>query len=434
MFGFLKSKKKENPDNTIIISSGDMFQGSALSSMSRGELVLDAMNYVGFDAMTLGNHEFDWGLSTITRFCDGNADNGEATFPFLGANIINKNTNKIADGLKPYTVIKRAGLTIGIIGLIGYGEESDILTSNVRDYTFTRELPVIKKYAKELRETEKCDIVLLSTHCDTSDINYTLADLKGSEKIDAVFNGHTHQEYYGEIARSDGSTRMPYVQSGSYGRYVGSVVLTYDYEHKKVTDESVTNLRAKNNCKITDSNIDNMFSKYQEYVDIANEELGVSGVTIYQPTGGLFCADSLVEKFDVDFGICNRGGIRGSGFPIYGGDMITYGDVFEIMPFENNVVIVELLGSVIINRLFSGADSYYFISTNVNVDSRTINGVKIDTYKYYKVATIDYLYEKPEQPFMDGKGAYNTSILFRDVIAEAVKNNVKENGRFSYYK
>ena len=434
LFGYLHSKKQEKPDNTVIISSGDMFQGSALSSMSRGELVLDAMNYTGFDAMTMGNHEFDWGLETVTRFTDGDSSNGEANFPLLGANIINKDTRKIANGLEPYTVIKRAGLTIGIIGIIGYGEESDILTSYVSSYKFTSELPVIKQYAKILREEEKCDIVILSTHSDTSDINNEIANLTGSEKIDVVFNGHTHQAYYGDIARNDGSTPMPYVQSGCYGRYVGIVTLTYDFENSKVKSVSAINSKAQNICKNNDPEIDNMFTKYQEYVEIASEELGVSNITMYQELGGYFCADSLIEKYDVDLGVCNRGGIRGSGFPIYKDDVITYGDVFEIMPFENKVVIVEILGSVIINRLLGSADSYYFISTNVDANNKTINGEKIDTSKYYKVATIDYLYEKTSQPFMNGNNYVNTGDLFRDVIAWSVKENVKENGKFSYSK
>ena len=120
-------------------------------------------------------------------------------------------------------------------------------------------------------------------------------------------------------------------------------------------------------------------------------------MNLYQQVGGLFCANTMLEKFDVDLGICNRGGIRGSGFPIYSGSMITYGDVFEIMPFENQVIIVELTGDVILSRILPSADSYYFISTNVNVDNKTINGEVIDRAKVYKIATIDYLYEKLQQ-------------------------------------
>lgn len=434
LFGYLLDKKLENPDNTIILSSGDMFQGSALSSMSRGEIVLDAMNYVCFDAMTLGNHEFDWGLDVVTRYSDGNLTNGEASFPLLGANIIDKTTNQIASGLSPYAIIERAGLKIGIIGIIGYGEENDILASFVSNYKFTDELTAIKKYAKILRENEKCDIVIVSDHNDTSDINSKIANLTGSEKVDALFNGHTHQAYYSEERRSDGSAPLPVVQSGCYGRYVGTIVLTYDYVNKCVKEVSAINSKASNVCKKENEELNKLFTKYQEYVDIASEELGLCGATIYQNVGGFFCSDAMVEKYDVDLAVCNRGGIRGSGFPLNKDQMITYGDIFEIMPFENQVVIVELTGDVIMNRLFSGADSYYFISSNIDVNNKTINGVKIDTTKYYKIATIDYLYEKTSQPFMNGKNYSRTGDLFRDVIALYVKNNIQKNGKFVYSK
>ena len=432
LFGYLRTKKDENPDNTIILSAGDMFQGSALSSMSRGEIVLDAMNYASFDAMAIGNHEFDWGLPEVTKYFDGNEANAEATFPLLGANVIKKSNGEIAEGLKPYAVFERAGLTIGVIGIIGMGEESDILTSYVKDYKFTDELTAIKKYAKILREDEKCDIVIVSSHSDTSSINYTIANLTGSEKVDAVFNGHTHQSYYSEESRKDKSAKMPVVQSGCYGRYVGIIVLTYDYVNHKVKDASAINSKAKNICTKADPNIDKIFDKYQEYAEIANEELGRSGMNLYQQVGGLFCANTMLEKFDVDLAVCNRGGIRGSGFPIYSGSMITYGDVFEIMPFENQVVTVELTGEVILNRILPSADSYYFVSTNVNAENRTINGETIDRAKVYKVATIDFLYEKSGQPFANGSNAVRTNILFRDVIAEGFKKNIQKNGTFSF--
>ena len=112
LFGYLRTQKEKNPNNTVILSSGDMFQGSGLSSMSRGKIVLDAMNYVGFDAMAIGNHEFDWGLEEVTKYVDGSLENGEATFPILGANVLKVSDGKIADLLQPYVVIKRAGLLL----------------------------------------------------------------------------------------------------------------------------------------------------------------------------------------------------------------------------------------------------------------------------------------------------------------------------------
>src|SRR5690554_2041853 len=72
---FLKTVKEKQPNNTVILSAGDMFQGAAVSAMTRGKVVVDIMNYIGFDAMALGNHEFDWGINDIIRYHDGDEEN-----------------------------------------------------------------------------------------------------------------------------------------------------------------------------------------------------------------------------------------------------------------------------------------------------------------------------------------------------------------------
>ena len=110
--------------------------------------------------------------------------------------------------------------------------------------------------------------------------------------------------------------------------------------------------------------------------------------------------------------------------------MITYGDIFEIMPFENMVRIVELRGDVILSKLLPYNGSSYYISNNVNCNANTIDGVKIDSNKYYKVVTIDYLFEQTNKPFLSGANRVDTNDVFRDVLAQAVRDNVSENGKF----
>lgn len=417
---YLHDKKEADPAHTIILSAGDMFQGSAVSSMSRGRVVVDAMNYIGFDAMTLGNHEFDWGIEEVLKYTDGNETNGEMDFPYVCANAIDKRTNNVIAGVEPYTVIETNGLKIGVIGIIGDGEESDILASYMTNYEFTNELTAIKKYAKILRQEEKCNIVIVSSHSDTSDINNKLIALSGDEKIDAILNGHTHQSYYGELTRGDGTT-VPYVQSGCYGKYFGLITIQYDYINDCINDVSASTTYCASVCKQESQEINNIIANYQEFVDIANEDLGISGIRVDQNLGGSWAASAMLEKYDADFACCNKGGIRGSGFPINAGDMITYGDIFEIMPFENQCVVVELLGSVINNELLT--NDGLFVATG---------GKTYEANKYYKVVTIDFLYEKTWYPFQNGKNANRTGDLFRDVLAQNVKENVKKNGKFTY--
>ena len=97
------------------------------------------MNDIGFTAMTLGNHEFDWGLDKIAKYKDGDLTNGEANFPFLGANIFYKGTNRRPDWIDPYTIVDYNGLKVGIVGVVGGTQESSILALNVAEYDFLDE-------------------------------------------------------------------------------------------------------------------------------------------------------------------------------------------------------------------------------------------------------------------------------------------------------
>ena len=98
---YLKEKRAENEEGTLIFSAGDMFQGTAVSSLTKGRVVVDAMNEIGFDAMGIGNHEFDWGISDIEKFLDGDAETNKMNFPLLGANIIEKATGEAVPFTKP---------------------------------------------------------------------------------------------------------------------------------------------------------------------------------------------------------------------------------------------------------------------------------------------------------------------------------------------
>lgn len=429
--GFLKEKKDENPDTTLIISAGDMFQGTAVSSMTRGKSVLEVMNYIGFDAMTIGNHEFDWGIEEVLKYQDGDSTNGEADFPFLACNIRDKKTGKLADWATPYTIVEKNGIKFGIIGVIGVGEESDILTSYVEKYEFTNELNAIKKYTKILRSEEGADIVIVSTHSDTEAINVTLSSLTGDFKVDAIINGHTHSPYYGSLEYGDRTAGLPYVQSGCYGQYVGKITLTVFNKTKEVVSSDVTNLKATSYCYTPDENIDNIINKYQDEISKANEELGYSATFVTKDLGGAWCSNVIRDAGEAEVGIVNTGGIRANAFPINIGDLITYGDIFEMMPFENKIVSVSIKGSELINLIdYSGL----FVSTNVDRENKLLDGKKIENNEYYRVATIDFLFEKNNYPFKRGINVTKYDVLFRDAIAEATKANIMVNGKFRFSK
>lgn len=423
---FLISEKEKLPNNTVIISAGDMFQGTALSSLTRGKVVVDLMNKIGFDAMVIGNHEFDWGVSEIIRYVDNNEENGEVNFPLLAANIYHKPTEKFVDWAKPYTVIKRGKFKIGILGIIGEELTSSILGSISKDYVFTNELAAIKQYVPILRKEEGVDIVIVATHSNTSNINYEIKNLVGDEYVDVVLNGHTHQ-YYAYEEEREGYPPLVVIQSGNNGKFVGHIALELDLENKKVIGASA-GFVSKSKLNSSNKELDDIIANYQEYIDIENEVLGQAGTYINHTIGVRFAANTIGKFLDADVGVINEGGIRKVGFPISDGVDVTYGSIFKIMPFENKVITLDLTGRQLMQLLGMSGDFRY--SESVNKSSYTVKGEPINENKLYKVAVIDYVYYRSENFFKYGSNITFHDVLFRDLLVEEVKASVEEYGRW----
>lgn len=424
---YLMNEYEENKDTTLILSAGDMFQGTAVSSLTRGRAVVETMNEIGFDAMTIGNHEFDWGIEEVLKYQDGNLDNGEANFPFLAANIMDKRTGNLASWAKPYAVIEKAGFKIGVIGVIGVGQESDIFVNYVNNYEFTDELYAVSKYAQILRNEEKCDLVIVSAHNDSEYYNYNLGKLNGDRRVDAVLNGHTHQYYEGYITNHrNGYANIPYVQSGCYGGYIGKITITIDNRSKITTAATSDLIDTRFECDDESTKINDILSRYSDYINIENEVLGVSGTTIYKDHGGVWACNVLRDSTESDLGVANTGGIRANGFPIYQNSNVTYGDIFEIMPFENKICYTYLYGYDIISLINKGV----YVSDNVDIYNYKINGENIEDTKKYKVATVDFLFMKTNYPFLNGTDSEFTDILFREALVDGVRKSVQENGVF----
>jgi 2',3'-cyclic-nucleotide 2'-phosphodiesterase (5'-nucleotidase family) len=421
------AEKAANPDSTVIVSAGDMFQGTAVSSMTRGSVVVRAMNAIGFDAMTIGNHEFDWGISGITRFNDGNLANDEADFPLLGANIEDSLTSQLASWSEPYTVIERGELRIGIIGLIGEDEKSDILASIVADYEFTSQMTAIRTYAPILRTTEDCDIVIVSSHDDTSNINAQIADLTGDYQVDAVVNGHTHRYYAGEQSGIR-DVPLPYVQSGNNGNHIGKISLQIDPETKTVIDVSAENISTYSNCTVESTAINDIVNEYATEIAIASEVLGTAGETIEKDATVIWAAETIRQRADTQVGIVNYGGIRGSAFPIYQNSTVTFANIFKIMPFENTVITMSLTGAQLIELM--GIYSLYF-SRNVDPDLLTIDGLSIVSGNLYTVSTMDFVFEGYPSIFGNAQSVVYTNDLFRDYLVAEVRESVSVNGAWN---
>lgn len=423
---YIINEKSKSPDTTVVISSGDMFQGSAISNMTEGGVVVEAMNEIGFDSMTIGNHEFDWGTEVLEKYYS-KTSNVVPNFPFLGCNIYDKKTNKPVTWCDPYTIIEKVGIKIGIIGAIGSELESSIATSIVSPYEFKDPIPFVKQYAKELRNEKGCELVILSIHDNTLNINQAIADLTGEYQIDAVFNGHTHSTYAGETKGSD-NLLLPYVQSGSYGSAIGKIVIEYNKVDKVITEVGAENILVSRNISTNNTKLDSIISKHNESIaEISEEVIGISGESMDKPSLGRWGANVIKDYSNSDIGFINGGGIRNSDIEM--NQEVTVGKMWEIMPFDNFVKTCTMTSKDII-RAYYGSDIIH--SSNVEVINGVlyVDGQACNDDQTFKVAAVDYIFDKTEMPFLNGTNQATTGQLFRDYLIQAVRDACKDGDKW----
>lgn len=382
--------RAQNPNGTILLSGGDMFQGSALSNYYMGLSTLNIMNEMGFDAMTLGNHEFDWGIEVIQQYFDGAYDNYDANFPILAANAVKAGTTAPIEHIDPYTIIERGGVKIGVIGTIGSSLESSIAYSRINGYEFLDERSYIEYYTEELRTEEDVDYVILMMHDNGSiyDLDQ-LAKLTGSKKIDLMFNAHTHQRYVNEY-----SNGLLEVQSGSNGRYVGTVRI--DLSTGSISAKNVNDHEALYEA---DPKVERLINAYKQETDeLFNKEIIRSSSYYSQDEIARWLAKVIVKQTGANIAFQNFGGTRADIRP---NEALTLGKLFQIFPFDNVIKTVLMDGGKINNI----KDEYLYSS----------DGTVFQSGKLYLVATNDYVFDKTDGFYNGTEPKFDGSLL-RDIV------------------
>lgn len=390
----------------IKIMNGDAFQGSYVSNVLYGLPLVDAFNQMEFDAFVIGNHEFDWGLEEIHKYKDGDYSNGEADFPFLGANIYDKKTNKMVEWLDPYTVVEQNGLKVGIIGIIGHNLESSILSEHIENYEFIYPIEIIKKYAKELREQMGCNIVIVANHDYDEEINLEIAGLENEYRIDAILCGHTHQNEYEDLVRSD-NLNIATIENRDKNQSASSLILKLD---ENLNYESYQYNRYYPSNYSFDSEMTMLITKYQDTIDEGNRVVGYTSQVISKSTLGMYAVSTMKEEYNTDVAIMNTGGIRAT---ISRGS-ITVSSVFEVLPFNNKVIITTMSGSAL-KSLYENNSSYLYFNSEFNVNNLVLN-------QNYKVAVIDYVYTGTYYTEFKNTIPEKTNVLLRDLLLEYIEN------------
>lgn len=221
--GFAEELRKEIPD-LLLFDNGDFCQGTPYYNLFRGEVEIQLMNAAGYSAATIGNHEFDFGMENLARLIR------LAEFPFVSANY--EVTGSLLEGLvKPYVILKRNGLTIGVFGL-GTKLKGMVQDANCEGVTYLDPYPVANETAALLKE-KGCDLVICLSHLGYKPMpNETVCDLdliRQTRNIDLVLGGHSHTLFKEvEIHKNIDGEPVYLNQAGKSGVNVGRLDLVFD--------------------------------------------------------------------------------------------------------------------------------------------------------------------------------------------------------------
>lgn len=404
--------EEEGKRDVLFVDAGDFFTGPYISSLTNGEAIVDTLNTMGYDAASIGNHEFDHGWR------DAQEKLSKIKFPLLLGNVFEEETGKPFWNT-PYTIIDKDGFKIGIIGLHGQFAFYDTVAAITREGLEARdEEEYLKKYIAELED--KVDMIMLLIHEGVparqssfggEDVERLLKkDIELATNVpgvDILVTGHAHQGTPKPIKVGDTLIVSTFAQ----GAQVGRLDITFDEKEKKITKyngELVTIYADElERDPETQKVIDDWMAKVET---ITSKVVGTTDKTLTRSYGtesllGNLFADSLMEAaipFNAEFAVTNSGGIRND---IEKGE-ITFGDIMSAAPFPNALVVLDLKGKDIISIFEHAAgltNGVLQVSSQIRmtydpskeVGSRlvklTFNGENIDPERTYRVATVDFL-------------------------------------------
>ena len=322
---------------SLLLSAGDMIQGNNWTNLFQGEPVMELMNEMRFDAMVLGNHEFDFGQDVLRKRIS------EAKFPALGANV------EGLDRLKPYVIKELKGIKIGIIGLVTEDVPATTHPKNVAGLHFFSPFDIVEKYVKELRG--KTHIIVVLSHIGHPVDRMIAEKIKG---VDVVIGGHSHAKVTKPVKVGD----TLIVQAWEHGKALGVLDLTLTDGKMTSFDGYLEEIKPKPGKE--DQKVLAIVEKYKQRMSaVLNDKVGEVDVDLdgerksvrrRETNLGNFIADILRELSKADIAIINGGAIRAS---IKKGE-IKLKDIYTSLPFDNYIVAIKLTGRQIREALEHG--------------------------------------------------------------------------------
>ena len=374
-------------NDVLVLDAGDCISGTPVSVIFRGVPIFAVMSAMGYDAVTLGNHEFDHGWEQIRSFA------AAAAFPLLAANVYSPSGELIGDG--PFVMLDIDGVRVGIIGVLTAKTPEITTRKGNEGIRFEPALDALRELVP--RVEPQCDLLIVLSHLEPQRDVEIAAAIPG---IDLIVGGHVHRLL--EEPLTVNNTTI--VRAAAYGTFVGRVEVVLDKDAGKVVsiDRHVVPAR---DLPPPDSSIqrqvDEWEAKVSAKVDVsigsAAEDWDVAQVKTWVTA-------VMKERARADFGFYNDGGIR-AGIPR---GEVTARQIWLVLPFGNTLVKATVKGSEI-----GGALAGEFRKS----------GAQVDPGREYVIATNSFVVERPDAFLGKVQKIEDTHEVIRDIAIEYIERN-----------
>ncbi|CAI0788467.1 bifunctional UDP-sugar hydrolase/5'-nucleotidase periplasmic precursor [Serratia entomophila] len=456
----------------LLLSGGDINTGVPESDLQDAEPDFRGMNLVGYDAMAIGNHEFDNPLSVLRQ------QEKWATFPLLSANIYRKSTGQRL--FKPYALFNKQGIKIAVIGLTTDDTAKIGNPEFFTDIEFHAPAQEAKQVVEQLRQNEKPDVIVAATHMGHYDDGNHGSNAPGDVEmarslpagyLDMIVGGHSQDpvcmasENHKQVDYVPGTPCSPDRQNGTWivqahewGKYVGRADFQFRNGELKLVHYQLIPVNLKKKVEKADGTSERVYYTRQ----IAEDPTMMKLLTPFQEKGKAqldvkigsvngklegdrskvrFVQTNLarvmlaaqMERADADFAVMSGGGVRDS---IESGD-ITYKNVLKVQPFGNTLVHVDMKGSeveqylaVVANmKVDSGAYAQFanvsLVADGKGVSNVKINGRPLQADKTYRMATLNFnALGGDGYPKLDGSPSYvNTGFIDAEVLKQYIEKH-----------
>ena len=398
----MKNELKSEYEYVGAVSSGDFVQGGTLGAVSKGEYIVRLMNLVGYDAIALGNHEFDYTISRLSEL-----------FELSDTKYISCNFAKIGEEktyFEPFTIVSYGDVDIAYIGIVTPETITSARPSQFKNesgeiiYTFN-ESRLYEVVQESIDEATKAgaDYVIALSHIgydESGKINDVTDIIENTDGLDVVLDAHSHSVIEEKIIKDKIGNDVLLTSTGTGFKHIGKLtIINGTFDTELIKTETYTK---------TDADVDAYIAEINEsYAELGNRKIGESKVNLIthneedvrlvrnaETNLGNLCSDAFRVVTNADISYVNGGGLRA---PIKSGD-ITFNDIYSVFPFNNRIVTAEITGQVLLDMLEMSMVSYpeedgafpHVSGMTFSVDKSIPSSIQVDENGFFTGVNGDY--------------------------------------------